>query len=159
MRPTMKSNIQGKTTVHQGSVGGIIFANRIINELLEYQKKFLYSCNPQDLLPYSQRRIADVLNAGQLSVIDTGWTSRLVSRLSVIMPTGGRMPLKSLLPTKRKNNRNMPLRNSLEKFGCYFRYISLSKGWGKEEARLYGLFLSTYGAAPKCNMVKPPIKT
>ncbi|MBT6053044.1 MAG: GIY-YIG nuclease family protein [Candidatus Scalindua sp.] len=266
---------------------------RIINELVEYQNIFLDTGNPRDLLPYSQRQIADVLNKDQLSSIDTGWISRLVSRLSVITPTGDQIPLKTLLPTKRniytkhikdllkneiediesgklrclltdegigeileekfgfkvskysiytcqqdlgipsakrrllgykyppisakfsvlypltvksvlkkappspgvyefrlkgrgirypngkinviyigstrnirkrlndhlrKNSKNIHLRNSLEKFGCYFRYITLSKGWEKEESRLYGLFLNTYGAAPKCNMIKPPEK-
>lgn len=55
----------------------------------------------------------------------------------------------------RANNKNGRIRDFLKKYDCSFRYIQFSKNWEEEEKRLYGLFVSTYGAPPKCNRVKP----
>lgn len=54
-----------------------------------------------------------------------------------------------------KNSKNGHIKGFLKKAGCRFRYIQFSKNWKEEEGRLYALFVSTYGASPKCNRVKP----
>jgi RNA polymerase sigma-54 factor len=54
-----------------------------------------------------------------------------------------------------KNSKNGRIREFLENYECFFRYIQLSKNWKKEERRFYQLFFSTYGASPICNRLKP----
>lgn len=54
-----------------------------------------------------------------------------------------------------KNSKNGHIRDFLKNHDCSFRYIQFSQNWKEEEGRLYGLFVSTYGAPPKCNRVKP----
>ena len=54
-----------------------------------------------------------------------------------------------------KNTKNGRIRDFLKNHECFFRYIRFSKDWNKEEARMYQLFYSTYGAQPKCNRIKP----
>lgn len=54
-----------------------------------------------------------------------------------------------------KNSKNGQIRNFLNKYGCFFRYIQLSGNWKEEEKKLYELFVTTYGSAPKCNRVSP----
>ena len=55
----------------------------------------------------------------------------------------------------KENNKNGHIRSFLKRFDCSFRYIQFSKNWKAEEGELYNLFVKTYGAAPKCNRVKP----
>ena len=64
-----------------------------------------------------------------------------------------------------KNSKNGRIRDFLKNNECFFRYIELSTlhlqknmKWREEEKRLYKLFITTYGSAPKCNKVKPWIK-
>lgn len=78
---------------------------------------------------------------GKISVIYIGSTKDIKKRLKAHLGT---------------TNKNTHLRNCLDKFGCYFRYIRFTKEWYKEEERLYKLFVSTYGAPPKCNCLRPP---
>ncbi|MCK4827945.1 GIY-YIG nuclease family protein [bacterium] len=54
-----------------------------------------------------------------------------------------------------KNNKNGRIREFLKKFNCSYRYIQFFKNWKGEEGKLYNLFVSTYGASPKCNRVSP----
>jgi len=54
-----------------------------------------------------------------------------------------------------KNTKNGRIRDFLKNHECSFRYIQFSKNWKEEEARMYQLFFSTYGAQPKCNRIKP----
>ena len=54
-----------------------------------------------------------------------------------------------------KNSKNGNTRNFLYQQQCLFRYISLAEDLREEEKRFYNLFVSTYGAAPKCNKVSP----
>ncbi|MBU4492147.1 MAG: GIY-YIG nuclease family protein [Kiritimatiellae bacterium] len=54
-----------------------------------------------------------------------------------------------------KSSKNGHIRDFLKNHGCFFRFIQFSKNWKEEEGRLYGLFVSTYGAPPKCNRVRP----
>jgi len=55
----------------------------------------------------------------------------------------------------RQNGKNGHIKDYLSKFDCSFRYIQFSKNWKDEERKLYQLFVSTYGAAPKGNRVMP----
>ena len=64
-----------------------------------------------------------------------------------------------------KNSKNGRIRGFLKNHECSFRYIELSTlhfqknmKWREEEKRLYKLFVTTYGSAPKCNKVKPWIQ-
>lgn len=64
-----------------------------------------------------------------------------------------------------KNSKNGRIRGFLKNNECSFRYIELSTlrfqkimKWREEEKRLYKLFVTTYGSAPKCNKVKPWIQ-
>ena len=61
-----------------------------------------------------------------------------------------------------RNTKNGRIRSFLKNHECSFRYIELSTQHvhkkmkcREEEKRLYKLFITTYGAAPKCNRVKP----
>ena len=54
-----------------------------------------------------------------------------------------------------KNTKNGRIRDFLKNHECSFRYIQFYKDWEQEEARMYQLFFSTYGAQPKCNRIKP----
>jgi len=53
------------------------------------------------------------------------------------------------------SSKNGEIRAFLRRHTCLFRYIILQKNWRKEEAKLYNLFVDTYGAPPKCNRVRP----
>lgn len=64
-----------------------------------------------------------------------------------------------------KNSKNGRIRKFLKNNECLFRYIELASPhfqkdmkWREDEKRLYKLFVTTYGSAPKCNKVKPWIK-
>lgn len=64
-----------------------------------------------------------------------------------------------------KNSKNGRIRDFLKNHECSFRYVELSTlqpqknmKWREEEKRLYKLFVTTYGSAPKCNKVKPWIQ-
>jgi len=54
-----------------------------------------------------------------------------------------------------KNTKNGSIKDFLNNHECSFRYIQFSKEWMEEEIRMYQLFISTYGAQPKCNKIKP----
>jgi len=263
--------------------------HRIIEGIIEHQKKFLKTCNPTDLVPFSQIQLTKWLN-GSKPKIDNSWISRLVNRLSVIISSGEERLLKSFFRTQkdinkrltkqlldkesediesgrlknpltdtkistkleaeygiklsrhsiclyrkelgipparrrlsgykypplsanfsllfplgldsvqnnapassgvyefrlrgneieypngrtnviyigsaksikkrlkehlRANNKNGYIRDFLKKFDCSFRHIRFSKNWKQEERSLYSLFVSTFGAPPRCNRVKP----
>jgi len=53
------------------------------------------------------------------------------------------------------SNKNHNIRNFVKKHQCLFRYSLLKGNLREEEKKLYKLFLSTYGSAPKCNKVSP----
>lgn len=53
------------------------------------------------------------------------------------------------------NTKNGRIRDFLKSGECSFRYLKFPKAWEEEEAKLYSLFLSTYGASPRCNKVRP----
>ncbi|MBW2596312.1 MAG: GIY-YIG nuclease family protein [Deltaproteobacteria bacterium] len=52
-------------------------------------------------------------------------------------------------------NKNGGIREYLEKYDCFFKYIVLETDWLKEEKRLYDLFAADFGAPPRCNRVSP----
>jgi len=266
------------------------FTHRIILGVIEHQRKFLSTGDPIDLVPFSQVGLAKWLNVNKSPEIDISWISRLVNRLSVIMPSGEERILESFFPTQkdvnkrfikqildqenedidsgrikrpltdnqirakleseyrvklsrysialcrkdmgippakrrfsgykypplsvnfsllypltvqsvqsnapasagvyefrlkgkeiehpngrtaiiyigsaknlkkrlkehlRVNNRNGHIRHFLKKFDCSFRYIQFLKNWEVEEGRLYNLFVTTYGAPPRCNRIRP----
>jgi len=56
-----------------------------------------------------------------------------------------------------KNSKNSHIKDFLTNSGCSFRFIQFSKRWKEEEGRLYNLFVTTYGAPPKCNRARPPL--
>lgn len=55
----------------------------------------------------------------------------------------------------RAKNRNGHIRDFLKKSGCVFRFVQLSEGYRKEEARFCDLFVATYGRLPDCNRIRP----
>ncbi|MDO9585887.1 MAG: GIY-YIG nuclease family protein [Syntrophales bacterium] len=52
-------------------------------------------------------------------------------------------------------NKNGGIREYLEKYDCFFRYIVLETSWQKEEKMLYDLFAADFGAPPRCNRASP----
>lgn len=54
-----------------------------------------------------------------------------------------------------RNTKNGRIRSFLRDHQCTFRYIESLEKWREEEAGLYLLFFSTYGAPPKCNQIRP----
>lgn len=52
-------------------------------------------------------------------------------------------------------NKNGGIREYLEKYDCFFRYIILETNWQEEEKKLYDLFAADFGAPPRCNRASP----
>ncbi len=52
-------------------------------------------------------------------------------------------------------SKNGSIKEFLKKHRCLFRYILVSKKWKDEERKMYDLFVSTYGAPPRCNKLHP----
>lgn len=264
--------------------------HRVIKEIIEHQKKYLSTGNLIDLIPFSQTQLDKRLSKNQSPKIDISWISRLVNRISIIIPSGDEKALKSFFQTQKdinkrfikllldrenediesgripkpltdtliknklkreyginisrysvglcrkdigipngrkrpagykyppilanfsmlyplvpenivkytpsnpgiyefrlkgkeieypnsktyviyigstrnirkrlrdhlcKNNKNGHIKYFLNNFRCFFRYIQFPKKWREEERRLFNLFVTTYGAPPKCNKVRP----
>ncbi len=91
--------------------------HRIIKGIIEHQRKFLNTGEPIDLSPFSQLQLTNWINRAQKdpdsdfcylpSVICNTWVSRLVNRLSIIMPSGEERRLKSFFPTQKDINKNL----------------------------------------------------
>ncbi len=81
--------------------------HRIIEGAVEQQKRFFNTCDPIDLVPFSQTHLANRLNGNCLSKTDISWVSRLVSGLSVIMPSGEEKPLKWFFQTQKDINKRL----------------------------------------------------
>lgn len=91
--------------------------HRIIKGIIEHQRKFLNTGEPIDLSPFSQVQLTNWINRGQKnpdsdfyylpSAICNTWVSRLVNRLSIIMPSGEEKRLKSFFPTQKDINKNL----------------------------------------------------
>jgi len=81
--------------------------HRIILGIIEHQKKFLSTDDSIDLAPFSQVDLAKWLNGNKSPKIDISWISRLVNRLSVILPSGEERILKSFFPTQRDVNKRL----------------------------------------------------
>jgi len=79
--------------------------HRIIEGIIEHQKKFLSTGNPIDLTSFSQVQLVKWLNRSRSSKIYTNWTSLLVNRLSIILPSGEKRILKSFFPTRKNINK------------------------------------------------------
>lgn len=57
-----------------------------------------------------------------------------------------------------KNSKNGHIKAFVTEYECLFRYISFSESWAEEELRLCNLFVTTYGAPPECNRVRPSVR-
>lgn len=53
------------------------------------------------------------------------------------------------------SNRNSYMLYFMKNFECSFRYINVSGNLRKEEGGIYDMFVKNYGAAPRCNRVRP----
>lgn len=62
---------------------------------------------------------------------------------------------KRLLSHLSPNGGNGDIKKFIEEKSCAFRYVQLFQGWGREEKKLYELFVSTFGDSPLCNHVSP----
>lgn len=79
--------------------------HRIIEGIIDHQKKFLGTGDPLDLAPVTQIQLVKWLNREQSFKIDTSWVSRIVNRISVIIPSGEERALKSFFPTRKNINK------------------------------------------------------
>ena len=70
---------------------------KILEEVIKYQRRYLETADPIDLVPLSQVQLP----------LDNSWTSRLVSRLSIITPSGEEKSLKWFFPTQRELNKRL----------------------------------------------------
>ncbi|MBA7539767.1 hypothetical protein ES705_32052 [subsurface metagenome] len=62
---------------------------------------------------------------------------------------------KRLLDHLSPNSKNEGIKGLVKGKRCVFRYIQVSKEWGREERILYNLFVTTFGDSPVCNHVAP----
>lgn len=88
--------------------------HELLRGIIEYQRGFLRTGNPIDLVPFSQIQLTKELPiAGneksqiEKSKICNSWTSRLVNRLSVIIPSGEDKSLKSFFQTQKDINKRL----------------------------------------------------
>lgn len=84
--------------------------HRMIGGIIEHQKNFLNTCDPTDLVPFSQIRLAKWINKRQKNLnsdICISWISRLVNSLSVVIPSGEERTLKSFFPTQKDINKRL----------------------------------------------------
>lgn len=137
--------------------------HKIIEGLIEHQKEFLSTGNPVDLVPFSQVQLANWLNGNESSKIHISWISRLVNKLSAIVPSGEEKILRSFFPTQRDINKRL-IKQLLDKenedieSGRLKRPLTDNKIRAKLEKE-YGLSLSrcTVGHCRK-DMGIPPAK-
>lgn len=62
---------------------------------------------------------------------------------------------KRLLDHLGSNGKNGGIKEYVKTEKCVFRYVQVSRGWNREEKRLYNLFIATFGDSPACNHVSP----
>jgi len=74
-----------KTTIHQ-----------VIEKIIKVQADYLSSGKPEDLIPFSQKELAQRLN------LDPSLVSRAISSRSIDVPSGKEEAIKYLLPSKKK---------------------------------------------------------
>lgn len=79
----------------------------IIKGIIEHQGSYLNIGDPIDLVPFSQVQLTKRLNGSKLPKIDISWVSRLVNRLSVIIPSGEERTLRSFFPTQKDINKRL----------------------------------------------------
>lgn len=84
--------------------------HKILEEVIKYQRRYLETTDPIDLVPLSQVQLTRFFST-RYSLLatkaDNSWTSRLVSRLSIITPSGEEKPLKWFFPTERGLNKRL----------------------------------------------------
>lgn len=76
----------------------------IVRKLIETQVDYVRSANPLTLRPFSQAQVSAALRAeaGIEVIVDEGRISRLICKLSIILPGGKEVDLRSLCPKPRQ---------------------------------------------------------
>jgi RNA polymerase sigma-54 factor len=76
----------------------------IIRKLIEAQTDYVRNANPLALRPFSQARVSAALRAeaGIEVIVDAGRISRLIRKLSIVLPGGKEIDLRSLCPKPRQ---------------------------------------------------------
>lgn len=76
----------------------------IVRKLIETQADYVRSANPLTLRPFSQAQVSAALRAeaGIKVIVDEGRISRLIRKLSIILPGGKEVDLRSLCPKPRQ---------------------------------------------------------
>lgn len=121
--------------------------HRILKETLEYQRKYLYSNNPIDILPFSRVSLANKLN------ISLSWISRVTKDMAIILPNGQERALSFLFPSGTEINKfriKRLLDEEQESLEAEKINRPLSDGEiGVELEKKYGLHISRW-AVNKC---------
>lgn len=73
--------------------------HRILTETLKYQRKYLSSNNPIDMLPFSRVSLANKLN------ISLSWISRVTKGMTIIIPNGQEKALSFFFPSDAEINK------------------------------------------------------
>ena len=73
--------------------------HRILMETLKYQRKYLSSNNPIDMLPFTRVSLANKLN------ISLSWISRVTKGMAIILPNGQEKALSFFFPSDAEINK------------------------------------------------------
>ena len=74
-----------------------LLTHKILKEVIKYQRRYLETGDPIDLVALKQVQLP----------LDNSWTSRLVSRISIITPSGEEKPLKWFFQTQKDINKRL----------------------------------------------------
>ena len=76
----------------------------IVRKLIEFQANYVHSANPLMLRPFSQAQLSTALRAeaGIDVIADEARISRLIRKLSIVLPGGKEVDLRSLCPKPRQ---------------------------------------------------------
>lgn len=81
-------------------------SHAIVRKLIEAQADYMRNANPLALRPFSQAQVSASLRseAGIEVIVDEGRVSRLIRKLSILLPCGKEVQLRSLCPKPRQIN-------------------------------------------------------
>ncbi|MFH1287720.1 MAG: GIY-YIG nuclease family protein [bacterium] len=121
--------------------------HKILKGIIEHQSRYLETGNSINLALFSQIRLTEWINKSlsDETQYDNSWTSRLVSRLSVITPFGEEKPLKWFFQTRKDINKRL-IKQLLDKESEDLQSGKLKKPYTDNElkGKLEAFFLTNY---------------
>lgn len=117
-----------------------MLTHKMLEGIIEHQRKYLKTGDSADLVPLSQVELTNRLNYGEgyderNTAICNSWISRLINRISVIIPSGEETPLRCFFQTSKDVNKRL-IKQILDKENQDLESGRLKKPYTDSEIRL-----------------------